>query len=293
MREAMVKLDLHIHSNCSDGSDNWKMILQKAEKLDLEYISITDHNNCNVYFRMKDAEKYFSGKIIKGIEPECMYRGRLIELLGYGIDARKMRESLGGLYRSAEEMLRIEYERLYAACVKSGIRFSANVFEGWDRKKHYYPGCYLHEDLKRYPENRTIITDDESWGNSIQFFRNYGNNPSSPLYADLSDCYPTAKEIVKLIKQAGGKVFIPHIFLYGEDSVLFLEGLISEFQIDGVECFYNSFTPEQTNFLLRFCKKNNLLVSAGSDYHGSGRPDIKLGISDARLKDLVKWLSKV
>ena len=41
--------DLHMHSNCSDGSDDYVTILKKAESLKLKYISITDHDNCRVY----------------------------------------------------------------------------------------------------------------------------------------------------------------------------------------------------------------------------------------------------
>lgn len=42
-------IDLHIHSDFSDGSDNYIDILKNAERLGLKYISITDHDNCKVY----------------------------------------------------------------------------------------------------------------------------------------------------------------------------------------------------------------------------------------------------
>lgn len=55
-------IDLHIHTNCSDGTDTVEEVLKKAEKLKLKYISITDHDNCNSY---KQIEKgIFHGKII-------------------------------------------------------------------------------------------------------------------------------------------------------------------------------------------------------------------------------------
>ena len=288
-----MKLDLHIHTNCSDGSDSWITILQKAEKLELDYISITDHNNCDVYFQMKNPEKYFSGKIVPGIEPECFYMGRCIELLGYGIDVGKMRDSLEGLYMSSEERGQGQLVKLYAALIKGGVKLSPNVLTTWDKEKHYYAGCHLLEDLKKYPENRKFIPDDESWNNGIQFYRNYACNAKSPFYIDESDLYPSATTIYNLIKRASGLVFIPHVFAYGDDSIRVLESLMKDFKIDGIECFYNSFTPEQTEYLLNFCKKHNLLVSAGSDYHGVQRPHIKLGVEDVRLKELTGWLEGV
>jgi hypothetical protein len=279
-----MKFDLHVHTNCSDGTDNWKEILQKCERSGIEYVSITDHNSCDAYFQMESPEKYFSGTIIKGVEVYGSYRGRVIELLGYGINVEMMRDSLETLTCSKGDISEHEYKQFYDVCVKNGMRFSPNLFENWDKDKYYYSGCYLHQDMKKYPENRKIITDDESWNNSIQFFRNYAGNPKSPFYINTANFYPPIETIFKIIKQAGGKVFIPHIFLYGDDSLPFLNGLTDELEIDGVECFYNTFTNEQTEFLLNFCKENNLLVSGGSDYHGANRPHINLGVEDKRFK---------
>jgi len=287
-----MKLDLHIHTNCSDGSDDWKTVLQKAEELKLEVISITDHNNVDAYFQMQNPEKYFSGKIIPGIEPECFYMGRCIELLGYGINAIKMHEFLDGLYMSIDERLQKQFEKFHATLVRGGIQFSPDVLKTWDKARHYYGCGHLHADLKKYPENRKHIKDEESWNNATQFYRNHLCNQSSPFYVDESDFFPSAATVYKLIKQAGGLVFIPHPLAYGKDSITILENLIKDFQIDGVECFYNSHTPEQVDFLLNFCKKHNILVSAGSDYHGSSRPHVKLGVEDKRFKELLKWTKK-
>ena len=110
---------------------------------------------------------------------------------------------------------------------------------------------------------------------------------TSPFHVDESDFHPSAERIYNLIKQAGGKVFIPHIFVYGDDSIAILEKLMQEFQIDGIECYYPLFTQEQTEYLLNFCKKHGLLVSAGSDYHGGSRPN-KLGTS-ITVKEII-WL---
>ena len=49
-------IDLHIHSNNSDGTDSVEEILKKAQQLDLEYISITDHDNCDVYDFLKKID---------------------------------------------------------------------------------------------------------------------------------------------------------------------------------------------------------------------------------------------
>ena len=65
-------IDLHIHTNNSDGTDTVEELLQKAQELKLEYISITDHDTCMAYKKLKkiDITKIFSGKIIPRIGKE-------------------------------------------------------------------------------------------------------------------------------------------------------------------------------------------------------------------------------
>lgn len=59
-------IDLHVHTNNSDGTDTVEELLKKAEELKLKYISITDHDTCAGYNELKklDVSKIFSGKII-------------------------------------------------------------------------------------------------------------------------------------------------------------------------------------------------------------------------------------
>ena len=79
-------IDLHTHTTRSDGKMSPIEVLKKAEEKGLTHFSITDHNNVDAYSDIADYKKYFSGKLISGIEPDCIYRGRLIELLGYDFE---------------------------------------------------------------------------------------------------------------------------------------------------------------------------------------------------------------
>ena len=287
----MKKIDLHIHTKASDGTDCWRTVLSLAESANLSHISITDHNNVDAYLEMQkspnEVARLFSGKIITGIEPEVFYRGRIIEVLGYGIDINKMDKSLRGVYMNHRDMIGKLFDGVFPILKNAGLKFSDNVLETFDFDGYYYPTYHFHADFTKYPENKKIITDKESWENPVTFFRTWISNPKSSLYFDESHYFPSAETVIKLIKDAGGKVFVPHVFLYGEDSVDILENLVKDFEIDGVECYYPMFTKEQTDFCLRFCAQHNLLVSAGSDYHGYTRPN-KIGTGVGA--DEISWL---
>lgn len=75
----------------------------------------------------------------------------------------------------------------------------------------------------------------------------------------------------------GGLVSIPHIFEYKENSKKILKYLLENHDIDIIECYYPSFTKEETNYLLNICNKYNKMISGGSDFHGTVRPKTELG----------------
>jgi len=269
--------DLHIHSNCSDGSDDWKTILQKAEKAGLKYISITDHDNCDVYSQIEGHEKYYSGKIITGIEMTAYLNGLIIELLGYGFDVSKMQECLRGLYLPFEEINQIELKRLYERCIALGMEFDHDVIGKYCKDKHFYGTKYLHDEMRKFEKNRELVPDIESWEKENIFFRRHTSNPNSPFYIDESDLIPSPEKVIDIIHKACGKAFIPHVYQYEENAEMILNVLVETCDIDGIECYYPSFSQAQTEYLLDFCIKRNLLVSGGSDYHGTYRPEIELG----------------
>lgn len=76
-------VDLHIHSNCSDGQMTPYEVIEFAKKKGLKYISIADHNTLNAYLETNILKENF---VIPAIEFDCWYRGILIHILGYGVD---------------------------------------------------------------------------------------------------------------------------------------------------------------------------------------------------------------
>jgi len=270
--------DLHIHSNCSDGSDSPDEILRKSEALGLSVISITDHDNCNAYGDLD--VNLFSGEIISGIEMQAYLKGFSIELLGYDFDILKMHEALSGLYLPLETINRAELKRLYENCIKIGMRLAPNTLESYDSDKHFYATEYLHDEMKKSACNKGFVPDEESWAHENIFFKRHTSNPDSPFYIDESDLIPSAKKVIDIIHKCGGMAFIPHIYQYEENADMILDTLVTGYAVDGLECYYPSFTQRQTDYLLSLCKEKMLLVSGGSDYHGNKRKT-QLGITGA------------
>lgn len=273
-------IDLHIHTNNSDGTDSVEELLKKAEQLKLEYISITDHDNCNGYNQLKNINisDYYSGKIIPGIEIKCTYKKRTIEVLGYKINTDKMNNWMENFYKDKQrDKLQIKYfNLLYDKCIQIGFKLSNKEEIIWNPQNDW-ASFTIYSDLKKYEENKEKAPED-MWTSFSGFNRKYCNDPKHILYIDKSEDYPTLEQTIQAIKECNGLVFMPHLFIYKwvENKQEFIEELVNNYEIDGLECYYTDFTGEQTNYIVELCNKKGLYKSGGSDYHGKNKEKISL-----------------
>ena len=291
-------IDLHVHSKYSDGTDDFVDIFKKAESKNIKILSITDHDNCNFYEKIANinVSDYYTGKLINGIELKTVVKGVPIELLGYGVDVAYINKKVDDIYTAKVENDFIIMERLHENCLKLGLRVDKNIIENYD-DSYKYATTYLHEHITSFEENRKFILNEKAWNDSTSFYRKYMSNPCSNFYISNEDLLPDCDSIINLIKEAGGLVFVPHIYIYGENSMMILDELTNKHDIDGIECYYSHFTDDQSKYLVDYCKEHKLLMSGGSDYHGLGKNGIDLGTGFGNLNvpDNItdNWIDKV
>ena len=280
-------IDLHMHTTYSDGTDTVKELLEKAESLGLEVISITDHNTCKSYFEMEEfnVKEIYKGDILVGCEFTTSFDNRLIEVLGYGFDYKKVNKYLEEFYSDAlvSKRTNILYNRLLDRIKELGLEFHLERVR--DKKftnEFFERGIY--EELVKYENNKEKLKEDV-WASFSNFYRKGLTNPKSKLFINHAEFKPSIKEIVNLIHKNGGIAFLAHPYQYKfTDTEKFLDKIYDEVALDGIECFYTTFSEEQTNYLLDFAKKKNLLISGGSDYHGTNKENHNLGVGRGNLK---------
>ena len=275
-------IDLHIHTNYSDGVDDLITVLKKAESKKLSCISITDHNVCGAYDELENIniKEYYTGKIIKGVELNTKVLGIPVEILGYNITPEVLKGYLKETYISNAERNILEVKRLAKKCKEEGIYIEENFLDKYDSS--IYASKYLHAIITNNPNNKSMI-DNDAWENSNVFYRKYMSNPETKFYINMDDILPDFNKASEIIKKSGGLVFIPHIYEYRENSEKILKYILDNYKIDGIECYYTTFTKEQHKYLLNLCKERNLLVSGGSDYHGTFKPDVDMAIGTGNL----------
>lgn len=286
-------IDLHIHTTYSDGTDTVKELLKKAEGIGLEVISITDHNTCKAYYEMEEfnVKEIYKGNIIVGCEFTTSFDNRLIEVLGYGFDYKKVNNYLEEFYSDelVSKRTNILYNRLLDIINELGLEF--HIEKVRDKKftnEFFERGIY--EELVKYESNKEKLKEDV-WASFSSFYRKGLTNPKSKLFINHVEFKPPIKEIVNLIHKNGGIAFLAHPYQYKfTDTEKFLDKIYNEVSLDGIECFYTTFSKDQTNYLVNFAKKKNLLISGGSDYHGTNKENHNLGVGRGNLeisKDII------
>ena len=284
-------IDLHMHTTYSDGTDTVKEVLRKAEDLGLEVISITDHNACKAYFEMENfnVKEIYKGDIIVGCEFTTSFDNRLVEVLGYGFDYKNVNKYLEEFYTEEKINNRTKtlYNKLINRIEELGLEF--NIQKKTMPESNFFER-EIYNELKKYLSNKEKIKEDV-WDDFSDFLRRGINNKNSVLYINKLEFHLPIKEIVKLIHENGGIAFLAHPYQYKfSDTESFLDKLYDEIALDGVECFYTTFSEEQTNYLIEFAKKRKLLISGGSDYHGTRKENYNLGVGIGNLninKDII------
>ena len=273
-------IDLHIHTTYSDGTDSVKEILKNATKTNLEIISITDHNTCKAYFEMEnmDIDSLYKGDIILGCEFTTTFDNRLIEVLGYGFDYKKVQKYLDKYYSKELiiERTKTLYNRLINKIKDLGLIYNLEPFADEKFEKEFF-------EFEMYMEIKDKVKED-ILDTFSDFYRKGLANPKSCFFINHIEFKPSLEKIIDLIHSAGGKVFLAHPYQYKfNDTEEFLNNIYNNSNLDGIECYYTRFTEEQTKYSLEFAKKRKLLISGGSDYHGKNKTKHDLGIGKGNL----------
>lgn len=258
-------IDLHIHTNYSDGADNVIEVLEKAEELGLKYISITDHDNCRAYRELQniDIKKYYTGTIIPGIEIKCSYKKRLIEILGYKIDTNKMQDWADEFYKdkTKAKLQQKYFDILTKRCEEMGLTLSEEAKNNFDAEKEW-ASLHIYKELIKYEENKKVLPEGilDTFDN---FSKKYCGDTNSKLYIDKSEDYISLEDAINVVKKCNGLVFLPHLFIYkwANNKEEFIDEILKNYQIDGIECMHSEFNEEQIEYLLQLTKERKYLRS--------------------------------
>lgn len=255
----MKYADLHVHTIESDGTYTPAQLIKAALERGLSAIAITDHDTVGAIAQALEEAQGTTLEIIPGIELTAQQDNKEIHLLGYFLNYQQP-ELLNKLQLVQQNRIQRVY-KIVENLKESGVKLNAQtVFNISGRGT-----------VGRMHIARALLLD--GWVNSTaEAFRKYiGDN--SPAY--VCGFRLSVLEAIKLIKDAGGVAVLAHPYMLANDEELITE--FAGYGLQGLEVHYPEHSQSQVNFYLELAKKLGLLVTGGSDFHGSVKPDIKLG----------------
>lgn len=268
------RVDLHCHSNCSDGQLTPVELLRLAHKLGLKGLSITDHDTVEAYSQETfDEAKALNLILCTGVEFSCQFNDVNVHVLGYNFD--------------------LSSERLKNLCLRHQHRRkdrNAKILKKLAAKGMPLDEEELSTKIKTNVIGRPHIAYlmiEKGYVSSIsEAFNLYIGDGKSCF--DPGDSF-SIDETLEILHEANGKAFIAHPHLIKRRKIV--RELLKK-PLDGLECYYALFKHRDNQKWLDIVNERNWLISGGSDFHGELKPYISLGASWVDEATLAKIMQR-
>ena len=277
----MKKIDLHIHTNKSDGLLSPKEIIDEAKRKQVQTIAIADHDTVDAYTdEVYNYAKDNGIELITAVEISTKTKKCGIHVLGYNIDtsSKYLNESLKKIRNARHDYLHNVANKL------NEMNYILNINK-----------LDMIEAVTKAHIAMDIISNKT---NEKQLLKQFGHIPSKGEFIEtiMNENCPayvkkktvTPKEAAEIIRKAGGKVVLAHPVAYvHEDNLTMNEILeiINDMKADGLEANY-IYTDRNNNIVNeiekwnKFAEENHLFVTIGSDFHMEDGNHAEIGLEN-------------
>ncbi len=280
-----MKIDLHMHSLVSDGTDSPAELLAKVRESGIEIFSLTDHDAIKgcmaIIGLLQDGDPVF----IPGAEFSCRDELGKYHILGYGYNVRTgaMPEFIESSHNLRMQKLEARLDYLES---ELGISFPDQAREE-----------LFSLDNPGKPHIANLMVRYGFAQSKEQAFHEILN------HLPVLTSYIRPEQAIEAIIAGGGVPVLAHPS-YGDGDQLFMGEEMEQrirrlmgFGLRGLEAFYSGFTPQLRDEILGYADRYDLYVTAGSDYHGKNKMivlgDTGMEESETRTARLESFLKDV
>nr|WP_083436982.1 PHP domain-containing protein [Thermincola ferriacetica] len=264
-------IDLHVHTTASDGTLTPAELIRYARGRNLAAVAITDHDTIDGLPEALKEAKQQGFELIPGVEISVEHPAGEMHILGYFVDInnRELAEALQELRRYREE----RNPRMLQKLRDLGMDISmAEVAEKAGGKVVGRPHFAAVMVEKGY-----VASFEEAFDKYL--------GAGKAAYVKKEKLTP--RQGIELIQKAGGIPVLAHPKYLGYNSIeLLIEELknLKGYGLQGIEAYYSAYSPEETELYLKLAGDYGLLVTGGTDFHGSNKPEIEIGIGCGNLR---------
>ena len=266
----MKFVDLHVHSNASDGTFTPSQVVALAVERGLGAIALTDHDTIDGLSEAQAAASGLPIEIIPGIELSCVYQGEEIHILGLYVDPGD--QEFVSETDTLKEIRKKRNEEVIRRFQNAGISIT------------------LDEVMAGNPD--TVIT--RAHFARVLFEKGYVKNMDQAFkkYLDYSGPYCPHKEKItpehamKILTDCNASPVLAHPYQYhlGDKKTGELVRYLKELGLHGLEVYHSSNNHYESGKLKKLAREYDLFPTGGSDFHGNNKPDISLGSGRGGLR---------
>ena len=267
----MIELtDLHVHSCFSDGTYTPTELAAYAKEKGLKAFALTDHDTVLGLNEAAAAGKALGIEVIPGIEFSTNYRGKDIHVLGLGIDWKdplfldRLNE-----FRDSRDL---RNRKMIRRMADRGVDIT------YEKMREDFPdSTWTRANFARY------LVDHKYVKSAREAFNRYVGD-EAPCFVPREKVTPF--QAVELIRQNGGLAVLAHPVLYrlSDEELDTLTAGLKACGLNGIEAIYSTYHWYDETHIKKLARKHGLSVTGGSDFHGSNKPGIDLGVGRGNLK---------
>ncbi|MEY8333705.1 PHP domain-containing protein [Lachnospiraceae bacterium 47-T17] len=262
-------IDLHVHSNASDGTCTPTQLVAEAKKAGLSAFALTDHDTTDGITEAAAAAEEAGMELIPGVELSTEYEGKEIHVLGLYIDItnESLQKHMEAFRDSRDNRNIYMLEKLRS----EGFDITQEALEAM------FPDAVItRAHVARYLLDKGYIPDIKT-----AFCEYIGEG--CRCYVDRPKVTPM--DAADYILEAGGTPILAHPVMYHMPRPQ-LKRMIAEMKehaLAGIEAVYSENTPADEQDYKALAREEGLLISGGSDFHGANKPAIRLGSGRGKL----------
>jgi len=251
-------IDLHTHTNFSDGTDSPTQLINKALAAGITVLGLTDHDSTSSWQEAITALRP-GISLVPGAEISCQTPdGISVHILGLLFDSENL--ELMSTMQATRENRHGRMAKIITRLNEAGIEISMQ-----DVLDQLADGATLGRPhlADALVKKGVVASRDEAFTQMLHNKSKYYVSHYSPL--------PEAA--IKMIKAAGGVSVIAHPMASHRGRTISLEtfGSLIDAGLDGVEVDHRDHSPDEKTQLIELAKQNNLVMTGASDYHGNGK----------------------
>lgn len=272
-------IDLHVHSSASDGTFTPTELVAEAKRAGLSAFALTDHDTTDGIAEATGAARAADIELIPGVELSTEYEGTEVHVVGLYIDVENaaLQKQMEDFRQSRDNRNVYMLEKLRA----EGFDITQEALEAM------FPDAVItRAHIARYLLDKGYIPDMKT-----AFSEYIGDG--CRCYVERPKVTPT--DAVDYIVAAGGTPILAHPVMYHMERPQLLR-MIREMKahgLVGIEAIYSENTPADEQIYKTLAREEGLLISGGSDFHGTNKPDIRLGIGRGKLYIPYSVLEKI